>query len=680
MAKHKHNPRYLISLPGVCIFPLRQPRPMYNLTQYKQSDPVAATINYLNAYELIAEKGNEFLFDVECFPNLFLIGFMSYTTGRVTFIERSNYCEFDRPKLDWILKNMVLTGFNSKSYDLPMIWAAMANLNCGQLHAISNQLILGAKAWHLEKKFGFKQFPKYVNHVDLREVAPAAAQMLGLKHYGARMHVPNLQHLPLSPQSDLTLEQSQKIKLYNVNDLIVTGYLRHSLDAAIELRKNLGVTYGTDLRSLSDAQIAERVISTELQSLTGIEPFVPKIPAGTKFQFQNPAYMQFYTADLQTLHKQILNTDFVVANDGTVKLLIDNVEVNATNRWTIKINKTVYRLGIGGLHSSETNQSFYSDSENLIFDRDVASYYPAIILNQKLFPAHLGLGFLQTYEDIVKRRLQAKKFGHKTTANSLKITINGCFGKLGSRFSVFYSPHLLIQVTLTGQLSLLMLIEMLEWQGIRVISANTDGIIIRCPQGLQDAYTDTIRAWEAITGFETEETRYKSVHSRDVNNYIAIGEDGSIKAKGAYTNDLSFKEKNRESLMSNPSATISSEAVMLFLRDGVPVEQTIRKCRDIRKFLSIRRVNGGAVKDGTYLGKIVRWYMQVGEFGDIRTAEPNAAGITTIVSESTGAQPLMTLPTSLPRDIDYEWYIRRANSMLYDLGVNRPKDLQMELF
>lgn len=653
---------------------------MYNLTQYKQPDSTVDTIDYLNSHELIAEKGNEFLFDVECFPNLFLIGFMSYKTGRVTFIERSNYCEFDRAKLDWILKNMVLTGFNSKFYDMPMIWAAMANLNCGQLHAVSNQLILGAKAWNLERKFGFKQFPKYVNHIDLMEVAPAAAQMLSLKHYGARMHVPKLQHLPLNPQSDLTLEQSQKIKLYNVNDLIVTGYLRHSLDAAIELRKNLGVTYGTDLRSLSDAQIAERVISTELQSLTGIEPFVPKIPAGTKFQFQNPNYMRFYTSNLQNLHNEILNTDFVVADNGSVKLLINDVEVSATNRWTIKINKTVYRLGIGGLHSSETNQSFYSDNENLIFDRDVASYYPAIILNQKLFPAHLGLGFLQTYKDIVNRRLAAKKLGHKTTANSLKITINGCFGKLGSRFSVFYSPHLLVQVTLTGQLSLLMLIEMLEWQGIRVISANTDGIIIRCPQGLQHAYIETIQAWEVITGFETEETRYKSVHSRDVNNYIAIGEDGSIKAKGAYTNDLSFKEKNRESLMSNPSAEISSEAVMLFLRDGIPVEQTIRKCRDVRKFLSIRRVNGGAVKDGTYFGKIVRWYMRAGEFGDIRNAEPNSAGITAIVSETTGAQPVMDLPNQLPRDIDYDWYIRRAKSILYDVGVDRPKDLQMELF
>ena len=37
-------------------------------------------------------------------------------------------------------------------------------------------------------------------------------------------------------------------------------------------------------------------------------------------------------------------------------------------------------------------------------------------------------------------------------ANALKIVVNGSFGKFGSRYSILYSPDLMLQVTITGQL------------------------------------------------------------------------------------------------------------------------------------------------------------------------------------------------------------------------------------
>lgn len=639
--------------------------------KYKLPEPVHSPIHFMSTEQLVAEKGNEFLFDVECYPNFFVIGFKSYVTGRVMFLEQSDWEKANLDLLRWITANNTLVGFNSKKYDLPMLWACFAGLNPGQLHALSGKLIYGNyPVWRVEKEFKFKQF--HCDHIDLQQVAPAAAQFLSLKQYGGRMHVPKLQDLPINPSLDLTIEESRTIRLYNVNDLDITGWLRYTLDAAIQLRRTMGRMYSVDLRSLSDAQIAERTISTELKANAAIEAFVPKIHEGTTFKYKNPPYQKFFGEKLIELHNQILATDFVVDGQGKVKILDNGEYRSATNLWTVKIGQSSYKIGIGGLHSSEQRQTYFTNDEYTLLDRDVASYYPAIILNQGLFPTHLGPAFLNTYRDIVKRRLTAKKSGDKSTANSLKICINGCFGKLGSRWSVFYSPDLLVQVTLTGQLSLLMLIEMLEWSGIRVVSANTDGIVCRVPTGGQDAYLRCVRDWEAITGFETEETRYKSIHSRDVNNYFAIDADGDIKAKGAYTNDMSFKDKNRESLMTNPNGTIVTEAVMQFLKtckgsNPVTIAETIGKCRDIKKFLFVKRVNGGAVKDGVYIGKAIRWYMRKGEFGCIRYSQANAAGRITTVSETTGSHPLMDL-TGFPKDVDFDWYIRRAHSILKDVG------------
>lgn len=640
-------------------------------------------VEFMSDHELMTERGRELIFDIECLSNFFSIAFKSLTTGKVTFFEQSPFEQLNIQKLYWVVQNCCLTGFNSNAFDTPLLWACLSGKNTEKLKAIANSLIIGVKPlWMIEKEYNFKTFRS--DTIDLQQVAPSAASFVSLKHYGARMHSPIIQDMPLHHSAEVDQHNAMAIRLYNVNDLDITIDLRRKLDKAIALRINMAQTYHTDLRSLSDAQISEKVIGHEIEAATGVAPQRPRIPPGTIYSYIIPPYMKFYSSELQLLLEEIRNTKFIVDANGKIMFLKNNVPEYATNAWSIKINRSTYKLGIGGLHSSETKQTFFTNEDQVIIDRDVASYYPAIILNQKLSPKHIGKPFLDTYKDIVDRRLAAKKAKDKTTADSLKITINGCFGKLGSKYSIFYSPDLMIQVTLTGQLSILMLIEMLEWHKIPVVSANTDGIVVLCPQGALQTAQDTFAAWETITGFETEEKRYASIHSRDINNYIAIGEDGSIKAKGAYTNELSMGDIDREGLMKNPNGTISSIAVMEFLRtckqpNPITIEQTVMGCKDITKFVFVRRVNGGAVKDGEDIGKIVRWYMRKGEFGCIKYKEENAAGSINTVAETMGSYPIMDI-RKFPKDIDYDWYIKKAHDILKEVGFYGKTYTQLELF
>lgn len=235
----------------------------------------------------------------------------------------------------------------------------------------------------------------------------------------------------------------------------------------------------------------------------------------------------------------------------------------------------------------------------MLRDADVASYYPSIILQQGLIPENIGAGFTKVYSDIYHTRLKAKSLGDKVTADSLKISLNGSFGKLGSRFSALYAPDLLIQTTITGQLSLLMLIDMLEDSGISVVSANTDGIVVHFPKTLQRTYEEVCWEWELRTSYELEFTDYRALYSRDVNSYIAIKPDGSIKGKGAFADPT---------LMKNPQFVIINDAIKGYLGHGTPIEATINACADVTKFLMVRSVTGGAVWCDEYLGKAVRFY------------------------------------------------------------------------
>jgi hypothetical protein len=268
----------------------------------------------------------------------------------------------------------------------------------------------------------------------------------------------------------------------------------------------------------------------------------------------------------------------------------------------------------------------------------------------------MGAPFLRVYQSIVDRRLKAKKEGDKVTADTLKICVNGSFGKLGSKWSALYAPDLLIQTTITGQLALLMLIERLELAGISVVSANTDGVVVYCPKAKADVMGNIAFEWMLDTSYELERNDYKLIASRDVNNYCAVTTIGKIKGKGIFA---------AGGLAKNPDCNIVFEAVAQYLANGTPINDTIMQCSDITKFITVRKVTGGAVWNGELLGKSVRFYYscKVDRNQCIHYAKNSNK-----VPKSDGAMPLMTLPNSFPNDVDYARYIDAAVQLLVEVG------------
>jgi hypothetical protein len=253
--------------------------------------------------------------------------------------------------------------------------------------------------------------------------------------------------------------------------------------------------------------------------------------------------------------------------------------------------------------------------------------------------------------------------------------LNGCFGKLGSPYSILYAPHLMIAVTLTGQLALLMLIERAEAAGIPVVSANTDGVVFHCPRSLESRLTEITAEWERVTGFQLEATRYSALYSQSVNSYIAVKEDGKVKRKGTLQNPRADGDI-RTQLMTNPSMNVCSDAVVQFLTKGTPIEQTIRSRDDIRDFVTVVNVQGGGTWRGGYLGKTVR-YIWSTDGDPILYKKPHpVTGNHKKVPKSDGCRPVMELPGCLPADIDYSRYIAEAEEILRNIGaVRRPLEV-----
>lgn len=603
--------------------------------------------------------------DIEVYANYFLVKLKRLRDGKIIRFELSDRSTIDLSKLRAILLSHTVVTYNGQGFDMPLIFLALDGASNERLMQATTQIIEGGlRWWEVERAFGIT-IPARLDHIDLMEPQPNA--FASLKTLSGRMHQRKMRDLPYEPGSTLTHEQMDEVDRYCDNDLDSTEGLWNALAGPMDLRLALGAEYGQDFRSKSDSQIGEAIVKKRVEQIIGRRVEKAKVEPGRIFRYRVPPYMAFQTPELQAALSRIAETDFVVKKDGKVDLPKWLSEIEVT------FGDTTYAMGIGGLHSTETNRTVYADDEHILIDFDVASYYPAIILGSGLFPKALGPTFLDVYRKIRDERLDAKDKGNKVAAEGLKIALNGCFGKLGSQYSILYAPDLMVAVTLTGQLALLMLIERAELYGIPVVSGNTDGVVFRCPVHLRDALTRITQQWELDTGFVLEATPYRAIHNLSVNTYFAIKEDGKAKRKGTLSNPWADESDIRSQLMKNPNMTICSDAALAFIQHGTPIEDTIRGSTDIRGFVTVVNVTGGGTWRDEYLGKVVR-YIWTRDGDPIFYKKPDPrTGNHKKVSKSDGSLPMMDLPDEFPaRLLDYDRYIAEANEILVEVGYRPP--------
>ena len=582
--------------------------------------------------------------DTECYENYFLATF-SFENGEIIEYEKYN----DQPNMDImpiltrVLKFNTLVTFNGRNYDVPILTLAAHGYANAVLKEASDLIIRGNyMPWHIERKYDVSMLQ--FDHIDIINLLPLFES---LKLYGARNNTKRLQDLPYDPASRIDDAKAAHLRDYCRDDCIITWELFISQWPQIQLRIKLGETYNQDLRSKSDAQISEAVMKSEYENITK-KVLIKPIDSGEmpkEISYEAPPWVSFTKASLTSFVYRLNRETFELSEKGSP------IAPDWLKGRVQMINDRPYAVGLGGLHAQNKCESYYSDRNGQLIDIDVQSYYPRIILNERYEPPHMAGVFAQIYDSLVGQRLKAKAAGDTIAADTLKITINGTFGKLGSRFSALYAPQLLLAVTFTGQLALLMLIEMMAQRGVQCVSANTDGVTIKTPDG---RYNTVVAEWQNITGFVMEETHYKSLHMRDVNNYFAITTDGKLKTKGIFKSPGVAK---------NPTASIVTNAAMAYVLYGENIADAIERCSDINQFLSVRTVRGGAAKDGEYLGKAVRWYYS--------TATKSAIHYITNgnkVAKTDRAMPMMNISGMIPDDLDLNWYIDEAKQTVDEIG------------
>ena len=247
----------------------------------------------------------------------------------------------------------------------------------------------------------------------------------------------------------------------------------------------------------------------------------------------------------------------------------------------IQIAGVPHSFGWGGVHGSIDGYV----GEGHFINMDVASLYPSLMIRYDLISRSCHA---EKFKEIVDTRLKYKAEKNPLQA-PLKIVINGTYGASKDKNNPLYDPRQANRVCVYGQLLLLDLIEHLEDAGAEIIQSNTDGVLVRMPDGYQGGINqfykdidDVPYEWGQRTGLNLEFDEYCKVYQGDVNNYLIIAEDGHWKSKGAYLKKLSDLDYD---------LAIVNEAVVENLLHDTPVERTIYGCNELKKFQLVKRIS-----------------------------------------------------------------------------------------
>jgi hypothetical protein len=615
------------------------------------------------------EVNNLIGYDVETYPNYFLVGF-KFPTGEVY---QYGFTEFDisqihglREFINWVEQSAFnLSSFNGNGYDDPVLSTFLESPSVDTSYQTSVALIeQGVKTW---------MFNRDIVSIDLMQVMP---KRMSLKKAGVCMRHKKLEELPYDPHSPLTPEKMAHIATYNINDLDITQELGIELEDELQLRHELSNEYGVDLRSKGRATCAELILCSVMASKTGLK----------KATLKNIARENVEKSPVFNVQPAFWFKDLPVNRYPTLQCVIDkgneifNRRIHVMNyqltkgclESTIFIGDRWYNMGIGGLHSMDGAGAWESDSNFTLMDVDVTSYYPALMLTQGYSPRHWIIEgvdyFRETFKAIVDERVAAKKTD-PPKAKRLKIVINGTFGKTNDPFSALYDPYIMASVTVTGQIALIALVAMVHDVGGNVISANTDGITIKYPTDLGPTIEAVVTEWETLTKLDMEYCEYTGFYQKDVNNYIAVPTEGSLKTKGVF-NIPAMGEIDMEH---TPTAQIVSRAVKDRLETNKDMVLSITECKDIQEFLYTQNASKkfNVTWRGQRLDNMVRFYKSLGGTEILKT--PKEGGTSELLSKSEGVTPLPNLPDSFAtiNDINYEWYIQEANKLF--ATVTRPK-------
>ena len=375
---------------------------------------------------------------------------------------------------------------------------------------------------------------------------------------------------------------------YNKNDVYLVCEIARQKPDEIKLRYSLGAAFNLNLLCAARSSIADKLLYKFYSERSGlsVDKFKDLRTQRTALSFNKIIFPHicFKTKQLQDLLKDMK------------KVVIYRTNKDAFEK-VIQFYGTTYTIATGGLHSQDRPAVLTSNDKYTYVHYDISSFYPSVMVAYNIAPKHLNNNvFVKMVDYFRLTRIKCKHtkdedglvvagVHNKLAAEALKIVINAIYGKFGFEMFFLFDRFAQMQVTINGQLMVMMVVEALELDGIHVVSANTDGIIVKLPKDKEEDFKRITDDWCAQNKLGADSERYKLFVTRDINNYFDIQSNDKVEYKGGLDPKQYLKD-----LKKGYDMPVVAKAVFEYFAHGVPVMETLRNHKDILDFCKTQNV------------------------------------------------------------------------------------------
>lgn len=577
-----------------------------------------------------------FVYDIEVFQNIFHCSAINTETKEIHKFEISprknqlseliSFFKQVNSPVSWndnyttncsIDSDKIFCGYNNLHYDNPVINYIIEYehvLAERPVPVITNSIFnlsreITNSGENIEKWKRWK-YQVWFDSFDILTMLYSNKLRVGLKEIQVTMQYKNIQEFVCDWSKPLPIEDFDNMIDYNINDIESTSALLDRCKKDIDLRLAIEDEYGVKVLSKDGVNIGMKILTHKYLEKTGL----------TWWDIKDLRSPQAYIP----LKDVIL--PFIKYDSPILKSVLDEMKTQVVSPGRKGYEKNFvfgglrYTVGVGGIHSKNDPEIIIPAEDEMLIDIDVASLYPSMLIEYGFYPKHLGPEFLEVYSQIRSERIEAKHNGDKIKDSTLKLALNGLSGNLQNEHNFCYSPFAVMQIRINGQLLLLMLAEKLVELGCRIVQANTDGLFVLLKKSIYDKVNIVCREWEQLTKLTLEEDRFEAMYQYAINDYIAVKEGyakkkhefrdftavmdpktgdhikyGATNAKGETYRNMDEIRKDyiktkgmfiTEVLLGKGlSPKIIPEAIIKYFVDEIPVEDTIKGCKDIKKFL-----------------------------------------------------------------------------------------------
>ena len=450
-------------------------------------------------------------------------------------------------------KDEIFIGYNIRDYDSYIFKSILAGFNPYEV----NEWIItkGLKGYQFSSVF--REYPLIT--YDLLQLNTSLKQLEAMQGHNVY-------------ESGVDFRLKRKLTPAEIKETV--SYCRNDVEETINLFTQLKGDFDVQLELINEFKLPISYMGKTQSQLVAEIMQAQRVECKDEFNLNFPPYLSKIVK-----YKEVV--DWYRGFKTTKDFTDEEKKELYSKKLSVEVAGVKHDFGWGGLHGALPK--YYGEGYYLHID--VSQYYPSLTVGHNYFSRATSEEGKKRYDMMRRESIRLKAFPELATKRGgYKLCNNKAYGCMKDKYNALYDPLMANNICVTGQLALLLLIEMLE-PHCQLIQSNTDGLIVKLAK-LDDyeLIDDICWEWEQLTGVSLAfDPIIKKIYQKDVNNYLFMDELGKVEAKGAYVKKLSPLDND---------LPVVNRAMREYMINGTPVEETINNSSDLIDFQKIVKLSG----------------------------------------------------------------------------------------